>query len=277
MKKFKVALQLYSVREEMAKDMDKTLGAVKAMGYDYVEFAGYYGRSAEEVKALLDKHGLTCMSVHQGPNLFLEEGQKAVDYIKTLGVKYSVIPWYERSRLAGTDKWEETIESFTKIGKLLKDNGIKMLYHNHDFEFETEDGKYLLDILFDTMPKELISPQFDTGWVTYSGENPAKYIEKYAGRVDIIHLKDFTAKKLKSGPVYALIDDSGVAKGGGTLEENGFSYKALGDGMLDVKAILEAAEKCGTEYIVVEFDRSPDMPELDSAKRSREFLKTLGQ
>ena len=179
MKKFKVGIQLYSLRDEMEKDMDATLKAVKEMGYDCVEFAGYFGRSAEEVRAMLDKYGLECVSVHQTPSLFVEEGQKAVDYLKTIGAKYAAIPWYDADKLAGTPEWENTVEMFKQTGKLLADNGIQQLYHNHDFEFKKVDGKFLLDWLYETLPQEYLQPQVDTCWVHYAGYNPAEYLEKY--------------------------------------------------------------------------------------------------
>ena len=139
MKQFKVGLQLYSVRGDMEKDFEGTLRAVKEMGYDYVEFAGYYGKSAQEVKALLDEIGLVCPSVHQGPDIKKEKGQEAVDYIKTFGVKYAAIPWYGIENYQN-GKFDETIEKFKKVGELLRKNGIQLTYHNHDFEFNYLDG-----------------------------------------------------------------------------------------------------------------------------------------
>ena len=88
MKKFKIGLQLYSIRENVEKDMDAALKAVKEMGYDCVEFAGFFGKSAEEVRAMLDKYGLEAISVHQTAEPWLKEGQKAIDYLKTDGVKF---------------------------------------------------------------------------------------------------------------------------------------------------------------------------------------------
>lgn len=276
MKKFKVGLQLYSVRDEMEKDMDKTLGAVKAMGYDYVEFAGYFEKSAEEVKALLDKHGLECISVHQAPSLFFEEGQKAVDFLKVIGAKYCAIPWYEASKLAGTPDWEDTVKRFTELGKLLKGNDIQLLYHNHDFEFEKFEDKYLLDHLYDTIDADLIDPELDTCWVKYGGEDPVKYIKKYAGRVTVLHLKDFTAKAMAQGPAYALIDADGKETKKATKEDNGFKFMPCGSGIQDFEAILAAAEESGTEYVIVEQDSSYETPSLEAAKQSRDYLKTLG-
>jgi len=272
MKNFKLGLQLYSVREDMEKDMDSTLKAVKDMGYDYVEFAGYFGKTAEEVKQLLDKHGLKCISVHQSHKVFLSEPQKNIDYLKTIGVKFSAIPWYEISELR--NNFEETQKQFEKTGNLLKDNGIQLLYHNHDFEFGKVDGEYILDKLFRLIPVML--PQIDTCWVRYMDINPAEYIEKYSGKTNIIHLKDFVCRSFGSGPAYALIGDDGQEEKRPSMEDNGFDFRPLGYGIQDFPAILAAAEKAGVEYLIVEQDRSSERPAMEAAKISREYLRTLG-
>lgn len=273
MKKFKVGLQLYSIRDDMEKDMDAALAKVKEMGYDYVEFAGYFGKTAEEVKALLDKHGLKCISVHQAPQLFFDEGQKAIDFLKVIGAEYCAIPWYEIDK----QDWNDTITKFTQLGKDMKANGIQLLYHNHDFEFKKRDGEYLIDKLYSDIPSDLLHPEFDTCWVRYAGEDPCKYIEKYKGEVQVLHLKDFVCSENASGPVYGLIDENGEEQKPKSREENGFKFQPCGSGVQDFEKILETAEKCGTEYIIVEQDQSVERPAMEAVKMSRDYLKTLGQ
>ncbi|MBQ4109504.1 MAG: sugar phosphate isomerase/epimerase [Clostridia bacterium] len=273
MKKFKVGLQLYSIRDAMEKDMDAALKAVKEMGYDYVEFAGYFGKTAEEVKALLDKYGLECVSVHQAPSLFFEKGQEAIDYIKTLGTKYCAIPWYTVDEFI--NNWDETMDKFTKLGQQMKENGIQLLYHNHDFEFNKIDGEFILDKMYSTIPNELLQPQFDTCWVHYAGNNPAEYLKKYIGKIEVVHLKDFVCEKLGGGPVYGLIDADGVEKKD-SKEDNGFKFMPVGYGIQDWPAILAVAEEAGAEIVIVEQDQSPDRDPLEAVKMSREYLKTLG-
>lgn len=274
MKKFKVGIQLYSLRDAMEKDMDSTLKTVKEMGYDYVEFAGYFGKSAEEVKAILDKYGLEAVSVHQAIGLFEEEGQKAVDYLKTLGVKYCAIPWYNVDEFISN--WDATMDKFKNVSKLLGDNDIKLMYHNHDFEFNKINGEYILDRLYATLPEGVIMPQLDTCWVHYAGVNPSEYIRKYSGRIEVLHLKDFVCEKLGAGPVYALIDEDGNEMDKGNKEDNGFKLVPVGSGIQDWTSILAAAEDAGVEYVIVEQDKSADRDPLDAAKMSREYLKTLG-
>lgn len=280
MKKFKVGLQLYSIRDDMEQDMDAALAKVKEMGYDCVEFAGYFGKSAQEVKALLDKYGLECISVHQGYDVFLKEPKENVEYLKTIGAKYCVVPWMGVEKHKGTPQWEQTVKEFNEVGKLLKDNGIQLLYHNHDFEFNKFEDKFLLDWLYETIDSELLQTEIDTCWVRYAGYDPADYIKKYTGRSPIVHLKDFVCENFDMGAMYALIDDEG--KEGDTdkpesRDEAGFMFKPVGHGLQDMPEILKAAETAGADYVIVEQDQSPERPAMESAKMSREYLKSIGQ
>lgn len=277
MKKFKVGLQLYSVRDKMEADMEQTLKAVKEMGYDYVEFAGYFGKSAEEVKALLDKYELECPSVHQGYEVFIEKPEDNVKYLKTIGAKYCAVPWMGMEKQKGNPDFEKAVEEIKNVAKLLKDNGIQMLYHNHDFEFEKFEDKYLFDWLYETVGLDLLKPEIDTCWVKYAGEDPCAYLEKYNDYIDVVHLKDFVCKEFANGPVYALIDNSGKENAPKkTQEENEFKFKHIGGGLQNFKEILASAEKAGAEYVIVEQDQWYDEDSLELAKKSREYLKSLG-
>ncbi|MBQ7376847.1 MAG: sugar phosphate isomerase/epimerase [Clostridia bacterium] len=274
MKKFNVGIQLYGVRNAMAEDFEGTLKAFKEMGYDYVEFAGYFGKTSEEIKALLDKYGLTCISVHQGLDFYNDDVQGAIDYLKGFGVEYSVIPWYGKDALAGTDKWDATVARFTEVAKALKANGMKLGYHNHDFEFETYNGKYLHDYIFETVGLDLIFPEIDTCWVHYAGIRPEEKLYQFKGNVPVVHLKDFVCKNLGAGPVYDLIDKNGNSMKGASREDNGFEFCPLGRGRQDFAAILKACEECGTETVIVEQDRTYDgMTEMEAAKIARDYLR----
>ena len=266
MKKFKIALQLYSIREFMAENMDETLKAVKEMGYDYVEFAGYYDKEAEEIKALLDKHGLECVSAHRGPDFFINDEEKEIHYLKTLGAKYCAIPWYAVDEFV--NNWDETIKKFKKVYEIMAKNDIKLLYHNHEFEFTKVGDEYIIDKLYKEMPE--ICPQFDTCWVRYADENPADYIRKYKDKVEVVHLKDFSADKLAGGPVYELIGQKSSQE---QRDDNGFRFRALGQGRQDWNEILKACEDVDADILVVEQDRWYEESALSEVKKSREFLK----
>ena len=274
MKKIKIGIQLYSVRGDMERDMEGTLAKVAAMGYEYVEFAGYYGRTSAEIKALLDKYGLKCISVHQGIEMFEPDPKPGIDFLKGFGVKYVVIPWYDGRKLAEKSEWAKTAAKFSALARVLGENGMKLLYHNHDFEFKKlPEGGTIHDRMFRDLPE--MDPQLDTCWVHYAGINPAELIARYAGHVEVVHLKDFVCKNLAAGPVYALIDAEGKAAGG-SQTDTGFEYRPLGMGIQNLDEILEACEKAGTEYLIVEQDDSVDRPPMEAIALCREYLKSKG-
>ncbi len=274
MKKFNVAIQMYSVREALAKDFEGTLRAVKSIGYDYIELAGNYGgyTDGKELKALLDEIGLKSVSVHQGPDLFLEKGKTAFRFFKDYGIKYVVIPWYDQNRLAGTEYWQETLDSFKKVAEMAREYDIEILYHNHDFEFKKIGNDRVYDLMLADL-KGYVNPQFDTCWLKYGGVDPSEYIRNYGDRVSVVHLKDFSCSKLNAGPVYALIDENGNEIKGSTQEENGFMLLPLGRGQNNFAEILDACTDVDADYVVVEQDNFTDIDPLDAMAESRKYLK----
>ena len=276
MKKFDIALQLYTIRNEIEEDMDASLQQVKEMGYDFVEFAGYFGKTATNVRNLLDKHGLKSVSVHQGYSIFLDEPEESVEYLKTIGAKYSAVPWMGKEKHKGSPEFAKTVEDFMNIGQLLQEAGITLLYHNHDFEFERYDGKFLLDWLFEAVPANILQTEIDTCWVKLAGYDPAEYIRQYTGRSPIVHLKDFTSKSFTGGPVYALIDESGKEGEKPSREDQRFRFRPVGQGVQNIPEILKAAEDAGTDIVVVEQDQCPDCSPMEVAKISRDYLRSLG-
>ncbi|MBO5248801.1 MAG: sugar phosphate isomerase/epimerase [Clostridia bacterium] len=273
MKPFQIGIQLYSVRDDLAADFEGTLRAVKGMGYDYVEFAGYYGgKSGEELKALLDEIGLKSISVHQGIATFLNDGQASFDFFKAYGVEYIVIPWFDKNKLVGTSAWEGTKASFLKVAKQAHKNGMKVLYHNHDFEFEKVGDRYIYDIMFEEL-KGYVDPQPDTCWLNYGGVNPAEYIRKYGDRINIVHLKDFVCTKLAAGPVYELIGQNRNSVDKGSQEDTGFRLVPLGQGRNDFAAILDACDAIDVDLVIVEQDNFIGMTPMEGMKASRTYLK----
>lgn len=268
---FKVAIQLYSVRDDMAQDFEGTLKKVKALGYQGVEFAGLFDHSGAEVKRLCDEVGLVPISAHV-PYAELLKGDETFKTYAEAGCKYIVIPWINAEYLAGGEKNEEFNANVKKFGELAKKYGMKLGYHNHDFEFEKVDGKYKIDWLYEDVSGEYLLTEFDTCWVNVGGANPAEYIRKYADRTEIVHLKDFVGSKSEN--MYGLI---------GTDEEekkevvNTFELRPVGSGVQDFPAILAAAEEVGAGWVVVEQDL-PSMGKtpMECAEMSINYLKTLG-
>lgn len=140
MKQFKVGVQLYSVHDIIDKDVEGTLKAIKEMGYDYVELAGYYDLEATELKKMLDKYGLTAISTHDSYEKILENPEKKMEDMRTLGVKYYAMPWMGLEKHKGSENYEQVVADYKKTGEMLKENGIQQLYHNHSHEFTR--GRY---------------------------------------------------------------------------------------------------------------------------------------
>lgn len=273
MSDIKIGLQLYSVRDKMQESVEDTLRAVKEMGYDYVEFAGYFDHTAEELAALLKKYDLGCVSVHQALGFYRDGGAEAVEFVKRLGVTYSVIPWYSKDAYTA-EEMPKTLAFFREMIKLVEDGGLTMLYHNHDFELAPFGDTTILDTLFENVAG--LNPEFDTCWLKYAGYDPCKYLADYAGRYKIVHLKDFTCTELAAGPVYALIDKNGNEIKPKSRDENGFRFRPVGSGMQDIPAIIKAAIAGGAEYFIVEQDACYEQDSLDAARESREYLRSLG-
>ena len=146
MKKFPIALQLYSVRGDMEADFTGTLKKVKALGYDGVEFAGLFGRSAQEVRAQLDEIGLRGISAHVPYAEMMTDPEKVLGDYAAIGCAYIAIPYAEEAYRPGGEKFEEMVENAKMLGRIAKEKGMVLLYHNHDFEFQKIDGEYGLDI-----------------------------------------------------------------------------------------------------------------------------------
>lgn len=270
MKKFSIALQLYSVRDNMEADLEGTLRQVKALGYDGVEFAGLFGRTGAEMKKLCADNGLVPISAHV-PFTDMMEDPSLLEVYAEIGCKYVVIPYLTEEYRPGNERFGEVIEGARMLGEKAKSLGMKLGYHNHDFEFVKLDGEYALDILYREVPADLLSTELDTCWVNVGGENPAGYIRKYNGRVEIVHLKDFVGAKSEN--MYALI---GIDDGEKKAPEGAFEFRPVGSGKQDFPAILAAAEEVGADWVVVEQD-NPSMGKtpMECAEMSIGYLKTL--
>jgi len=236
---FPVAVQVYSVRDDAKADLRGTLEKIKAMGYDGVEFAGLYGNSPKEIKAMCEEIGLVPVSAHVPYLDMVADPEGVLSQYAEIGVAYVAIPYLTEEYRPGQEKFAEVIENAKMLGKVAKTLGIQLLYHNHDFEFDKIDGKYALDILYEEVSADLLKTELDTCWVNVGGEVPADYIRKYTGRAPVVHIKDFFGKKSEN--MYELI---GIADKR-PARPDGFEFRPVGSGMQDVPAILAAAKDAG--------------------------------
>ncbi len=266
-----VAVQLYSVRDDAKADLRTTLEKIKKMGYDGVEFAGIFKYSPEEIAQMCKEIGLVPISAHV-PYVDMTGAPKAIlSKYKTIGCKYVAVPYLTPDYRPGTDAFPEVIENIKNLGKVAKEMGIQLLYHNHEFEFMKLDGKYALDILYDEVEADLLMTELDVCWVNVGGEVPADYIRKYSGRAPVVHLKDFVGEKSES--MYELI---GI-KSDAPKKPSNFELRPVGSGCQDFPAILKAAEEAGAEWVIVEQDNpSMELTPMECIEKSREYLRTLG-
>ena len=263
-----IALQVYSVRDDLDKDFFGTLRAVKDMGYTGVEFAGLYGNDPEQVKAFCEEIGLTPLSAHISIQEFMADVDGVVDTYAKVGIQYAAIPWLGEEMRPGHEGYAEFKKWVALISAKLKEKGIVLGYHNHDFEFEKVNGEYILDIMYRDMAADVLVTQLDTCWVNVGGENPAAYVGRYAGRIPTVHLKDFKGSKAEN--MYGLI---GVEGSETRADDTKFMLTPVGMGCQDFKAIVAAGDAGGAKWYIVEQDEpSMGLTALECAKASIEYL-----
>lgn len=268
-----IAIQLYSLRDDAERDLAGTLKAVKEYGYDGVELAGLYGKTPLEFAELLKETGLVPISAHVSLPELLADTEKAINDYKAVGCKHIVIPWLSENDRPNGKNYSATLLEIERIGTLAAKNGISLSYHNHDFEFvRLASGKYGFDDIYDSTSPNALKMQLDTCWVSVAGESPLYYLEKYANRCPLLHLKDYVGEK--SDNMYALI---GVDGGEESEKKQSFEFRPVGYGVQNFKGIIEKAKECGVEWLIVEQDE-PSMGKgrLECAKMSRDYLRTIG-
>lgn len=269
---FPVAIQVYSVREDAKADLRATLVKLKEMGYDGVEFAGLYGHTAEEVKAMCKEVDIVPISAHVPYLDMVKDPEGVLGTYAAIGCKYVAIPHLNPELRPGTDNFPEVMKNIAMLGEVANSLGITLLYHNHDFEFIKIGGKYGLDTLYETVPASLLKTELDVCWVKVGGEDPADYIRKYSGRAPVVHLKDFFGEKSEN--MYELIGIETQKP----VRPNGFEFRPVGKGLQDFPSILEAAKSAGTEWVVVEQDKpSLGLTPMECAKASIDYLKTINK
>jgi sugar phosphate isomerase/epimerase len=270
---FPIALQLYSVRDDLDRDFEGTLRKVKALGYDGVEFAGLYGRKPSEIKKIINELNLTPVSAHVSFDDINADPKGIIAAYVEIGCKHIAIPYLTPEYRPGTDKFNDVIECAKSFGKMAKEAGLTLLYHNHDFEFEKIDGEYALDILYKSVPKDHLQTELDTCWVNVGGENPSAYVRKYAGRSPVVHLKDFVMPGKKPDKMYELI---GIEDDKKETETAAFEFRPLGLGVQNFPEILKACKDAGTEWVVIEQDMpSMNKTPMECAETSIKYLKRL--
>jgi len=259
-----VGLQLYTVRDDMKKDLDGTVAKVAKVGYKEVEFAGYFDRSPKDIKALLDKNGLTSPSCHVGYDIVENKWSEQLDAAHVIGHKYVVCPWIEPKQRQEADGYKRAAELFEKAGEQAHKAGIQFGYHNHTFEFQPSEalgGKLPYDYLLESTKPEYVKMEMDLCWISVAGKDPLAYFNKYPGRFPLVHVKDMKSlPKGEEGPTAS--PDKEMA-----------NMTEVGGGVIDWKHIFANAGNAGIKHYFVEHDFPKDA--WESISKSYAYLHSL--
>lgn len=254
-----VGLQLYTVRDQCVKDFEGTIKQIAAIGYKQVEVYDFYGKTAAEARKLLDDNGLKAPSGHWLLSVLQKKLEKSIEDAKTVGCEYMVMPIVENPTDRRTlDQYKRLAASYNKFGEQSKKAGLQFAYHNHNYEFQTIDGKLVLDYLMAEVDPELVKFELDCFWVTHAGHDPVALFEKYPGRFPMLHIKD-----LKAGNPDTTELDARMGL-----------FAEVGSGTIDWKRIFAAAPKGGLKHYFVEQDFC-ERPPLESIKMSFDYLSKL--
>jgi sugar phosphate isomerase/epimerase len=262
-----LGIQLYTLGPDAQKDLEGTLKAVAAIGYKTVELAGLYGKTPAEFRAALDRAGLVCTSAHIGAKgsqmTFGDDPGRLAADLKTLGVKTAVMPsTFVPDRLGGSirnaaqmtaDDWKANADFLNARAKALKPAGIKVGYHNHNFEFAPLGSTSGMEILFKNTDPALVTFEADIGWVAAGGVDPYAFLAAHKGRLTMMHVKDLKAD----------------SKGNFTLS---MDPAEIGSGALDWKRLLPEAYAAGVRGFYVEQEPPFTRPRIEAAKISHDFL-----
>ena len=233
-----IALQLYTVRNEFARDPLGTLGAVAGMGYPAVEFAGYAGQEASAVRSRLDELDLRAMGAHTPFAALMDDFQRAAGDVVTIGGQYLIVPSVPRDEYLETpDQVRRLAGIFNGFGEAARDLGLAFLYHNHDFELRhsegwSESGLSALELLLHQTDPATVNFELDVFWAETAGRSAEELIRAWPGRFTSLHVKD--------------MDPAG-------------EDAPIGTGRYDFRPVLAAAEAVGgTRWLVVEQDNPRD-------------------
>lgn len=256
-------IQLYSVRDQMAKDFEGTLVGVREAGFLEVEAAALPKRSAADIRKALDNAGLKCVSAHRSFADVTKNLDATIEFEKTVGVTNIICPSPGRRTSKATgevsiDDWKYNSEEFNKTGERLKTAGIKFGYHNHWVEFKPVDGQIPYEVLLSHCEPDKTTFEMDLGWVKVAGQDPIALMKKYPHRFSMFHVKDF---RLPSNISYATAEDAKVTE--------------LGRGSIDYRPIFaQAAKNQKITHAFVE-QEAFDIPWKESLKVDADYVKKL--
>lgn len=241
-----VGVQLYTVRDLMKADFEGTLAAVAKVGYKEVEFAGYFGRTPDQVRAALKAAGLSAPSAHVPLPAGNSEWSGTIETAADIGLKYLVIPSVPKEKRTTLADWQQLAKRFNELGEATRKHGIRFAYHNHEYEFVLTGNRIPYDVLLEETNRDLVEFELDIFWIRRGGQDPLAYLKKWKGRFPLVHVKDMT------------LDGEMVDVGAGTL---------------DWQAIYAARKEAGIKHWFVEHDEPADP--MGSLRSSYEYMRRL--
>ena len=244
----KVGLQLYTVRDLMKADLPGTLRKVARIGYKEVEFAGYFGRSPAQIRALLKQNGLTSPSSHIGLDILEKDPVKAFADAKAIGHQWATVPWLPEERRKTVDDWNRIIDLLNRLGPQAKAAGLRLAYHNHDFEIRPVNGVRPLDMMLDKTDPSLVDFEMDLYWVVFGGGDPIDFFNRHPKRFAMVHVKD------SAGPPDNKMVD-------------------VGKGTIDFPRIFGQSDKAGIKHYFVEHDQPADP--IATIRNSYQYLHAV--
>lgn len=242
----RIGIQLYTVRDQMAEDVPGTLQALAEIGYDEVEFAGYFDHTPGEIRGFLDATGLVSPSAHVRLDDIRDTPEQLIETAQTLGQDYLALGWLAPEERVTLDDYRRHIDLVAGFGEKCRDAAIQFAWHNHDFEFEALEDQRPMDLILDSTDPQLVQVELDLYWITKAGADPFEYFERYPGRFPLSHVKDMAA-------------DASMAD--------------VGDGTIDFAAIFAKSDLAGIKHYYVERDDSKET--LKTAARSYKAVSEL--
>src|ERR1051326_774140 len=244
-----IGIQLYTVRRELAKDVEGTLSKLPAAGFREGEFAGYREGSAKSLRAILDRLHLIAPSGHVGLQAIRSDWDRTLEQAATVGQQYVVVAFIPAEERRTADDWKRVAAAFNRAGEAAERAGLRFCYHNHDFEFAAVDGAVPYDLLLSATDPKLVQLELDLYWVTKGGRDPLEYFAKWPGRFPLVHVKDMDATPQKL-------------------------FADVGRGTIDFPRIFRKADQAGITHYFYEQDETPGSP-FDSARASYQYLRAL--
>jgi sugar phosphate isomerase/epimerase len=244
-----IGIQLYTLRGPFAADPEGTLARVAQIGYKEVEFAGYPPGTPEEIRRMLDRHGLKAPASHVGLRAADDTWERTLAQAAAIGQQYVVVPSIGRNDRQTLDEWKRVAARFNQAGEAARRHGLTFGYHNHDFEFVPIDGQVPFDVLLAETDPNLVKLEMDLYWITRGGKDPLDYFKRWPGRVHLVHVKDMDATPRKG-------------------------FADVGTGTIDFARIFRQSKQAGIRHYFYEQDETPGDP-LVSAAASYRYLRGL--